>query len=126
MTIPKPLLNVVAVLPFMASNLAQAQSQPQPTFPSKTVTLVVPLTPSSGSDVIARIIGPKLAVRWGQSVIVDNKPGASGNLGANVVTKAVPYGHKPVMAVDSFTMAPAVYKTMPYESVAPAEPTFHE
>ncbi|HSW18314.1 MAG TPA: tripartite tricarboxylate transporter substrate-binding protein, partial [Ramlibacter sp.] len=50
-------------------------------FPSRPVTLVVPFTPGSGSDTIARIIGPKLAAKWGQPVVVDNKPGASGNLG---------------------------------------------
>lgn len=102
MKLLKPLLIVAAMSPFMASKPAQAQ--PKSTFPTKTVTLVVPFIPSSGSDVIARIIGPKLAVRWGQSVIVDNKPGASGNLGANVVAKAAPDDHTLLMAVDLFTM----------------------
>jgi tripartite-type tricarboxylate transporter receptor subunit TctC len=54
-------------------------------FPERTVTLVVPFTPGSGSDIIARIIAPKLSERWKQAVIVDNKPGASGNIGAEAV-----------------------------------------
>ena len=92
-------------------------SQPSPAFPGKTVTLVVPFTPGSGSDVIARIIAPRLSARWGQSVIVDNKPGASGNLGGSYVAKAAPDGHTLLVTADSFTMAPAIYKNMPYDPV---------
>ena len=90
--------------------------------PTKTVTLVVPFTANSGSDIIARIVGPKLAARWGQAVIVDNKTGASGTLGANAVAKAAPDGHTLLMAVDSFTMVPAVLKTIPYDPVADFAP----
>ncbi len=100
------------------SGLAQAQ----PAFPGKVVTLVVPFTASSGSDIIARVISPKLAARWGQPVIVDNKPGASGTLGANAVAKAAPDGHTLLMAIDSFTMAPALYKSMAYDPVADFAP----
>jgi tripartite-type tricarboxylate transporter receptor subunit TctC len=56
-------------------------------FPVRTVVLVVPFTASSGSDIIARILAPKLSERWKQPVIVDNKPGASGNLGAQFVAQ---------------------------------------
>jgi tripartite-type tricarboxylate transporter receptor subunit TctC len=59
-------------------------------YPERTVTLVVPFTPGSGSDIIARIIAPKLSERWKQAVVVDNKPGASGNIGADAVAKAAP------------------------------------
>ncbi|MEO6624535.1 MAG: tripartite tricarboxylate transporter substrate binding protein [Burkholderiaceae bacterium] len=99
---------------------AAAQSAAQ--FPSKTVTLVVPFTPSSGSDIIARIIAPKLAARWGQAVIVDNKPGASGNLGAQAVAKAMPDGHTLLMAINTFAMAPAIYKSVSYDPVADFAP----
>ncbi len=95
-----------------------ASAQAAGTFPSKTVTLVVPFTPSSGSDIIARILAPKLAARWGQSVIVDNRPGASGNIGAQQVVTAAPDGHTLLMAINSFTMTPAVYKTRPYDAIA--------
>ena len=94
---------------------SSVHSQPNPAFPGKTVTLVVPFTPGSGSDVIARIIAPKLSARWKQSVIVDNKPGASGNLGGSFVAKAAPDGHTLLVTADSFTMAPAIYKNMPYD-----------
>ncbi len=94
---------------------AQPSATPSLAYPSKTVTLVVPFTPGSGSDLIARILAPKLSARWGQPVIVDNKPGASGNLGHNFVAKATPDGHALLVTADSFTMAPAIYKTMPYD-----------
>jgi tripartite-type tricarboxylate transporter receptor subunit TctC len=99
-----------------------AQAQAKPPFPTKTVTLVVPFTANSGSDTIARIVGPKLALRWGQGVIVDNKAGASGSLGANAVAKAPADGHTLLMAVDSFTMTPALLKSLPYDPAADFQP----
>jgi tripartite-type tricarboxylate transporter receptor subunit TctC len=111
--------SVVAGIQAMSGN---ALAQTTAVFPSKTVTLVVPFTPSSGSDIIARILAPKLAAKWGQPVIVDNKAGASGTLGAQFVAKSVPDGHTLLMAINSFTMAPALYKTLPYEGSTDFEP----
>ena len=90
--------------------------------PTKTVTLVVPFTANSGSDMIARVIGPKLAARWGQAVIVDNKAGASGTLGANAVAKAAPDGHTLLVVSDQFTMAPALLKSIAYDPAADFTP----
>ena len=86
-------------------------------FPSRPVTLVVPFTPSSGSDTIARIVGPKLAARWGQPVVVDNRPGASGNLGTAFVAKAPADGHTLLMAINTHTMTPALYKSLPFDAL---------
>jgi tripartite-type tricarboxylate transporter receptor subunit TctC len=85
-------------------------------FPDRTVVLVVPFTSSSGSDIIARILAPKLSERWKQPVIVDNKPGASGNLGAQFVAQAAPDGHTLLMAINTITMTPAIYKNMPFDT----------
>ncbi len=87
-------------------------------FPSKTITLVVPFTPSSGSDIIARLMLPNLSARWGYPVVIDNKPGASGNIGAAQVAAAAPDGHTLLMAINSFTMTPALYKKLPYDPIA--------
>ena len=106
----------------IAPGLAAAQGATATGFPSRTVTLVVPFTPSSGSDIIARIISPKLAAKWGHPVVVDNKPGASGNLGATQVAKAAPDGHTLLMAINSFTMTPSIYKAMPFDAVADFAP----
>ncbi|VCU69809.1 Tripartite tricarboxylate transporter family receptor [Pigmentiphaga humi] len=89
----------------------------QPAFPTKPVMLVVPFTPSSGSDIIARVLAPKLSERWGQPVIVDNRPGASGNIGAQHVAGAAPDGHTLLMAINSFTMTPFLYKSLPFDAV---------
>jgi tripartite-type tricarboxylate transporter receptor subunit TctC len=98
-----------AALPALAQN-------PAP-FPSRAVTLVVPFTPGSGSDTIARIISSKLAARWGQPVVVDNKPGASGNIGTQAVARAAPDGHTLLMAINTHTITPAIYKNLPYDAV---------
>src|SRR5688500_9022704 len=81
------LLSVVAVLAApAATTLAQG-------YPSRPVRIVVPFTPGTGMDIIARNVGPKLSERIGQPVVIDNRPGASGNLGAELVANATPDGH---------------------------------
>ncbi len=105
----------------LAAALPAGAQAPQP-FPTKVVTLVVPFTASSGSDIIARVIAPKLAAKWGQPVIVDNKPGASGNIGAALVAKSPPDGHTLLMAINTFMMTPALYKDMPYDPIADFKP----
>lgn len=117
----KPMLLACAVA-LLAGFTASAQAQTAAPFPSKVVTLVVPFTSSSGSDIIARIIGPKLSQRWGQPVVVDNRPGASGNLGAQQVASAPPDGHTLLMAINTFTMTPAIYRKIPFDPVADFAP----
>ena len=112
----------IATGAFYAPMGTQAHAQSTPSFPNRLVTLVVPFTASSGSDIIARIISPKLSARWSHPVIVDNKPGASGNIGAQQVAKAPPDGHTLLMAINTFTMTPAIYKTLPYDAVGEFEP----
>src|SRR5262245_58673903 len=70
----------LALVPLLAPSLVVAQS-----YPSHRITLIVPYTPGSGFDIVARTIGQKLSERWGQAVVVDIKPGASGTLGTEMV-----------------------------------------
>lgn len=116
----KPLACAAVVCVGLAAAAAQAQNAVP--FPSKAVTLVVPFTSNSGSDIIARIISPKLSQRWGQPVVVDNKPGASGNLGAQQVASAPPDGHTLLMAINTFTITPSVYRKVPFDPVADFAP----
>ncbi len=95
--------------------LAAASTLAQGTYPDRAVTLVVPFTAGSGSDIIARIVGPRLAERWKQPVVVDNKPGASGNIGADAVAKAKPDGHTLLMAINTLSMAPNLYRNPPFD-----------
>ena len=96
--------------------LFSALSAAQP-YPSRPITLIVPATPGSGPDVVARLFGQKLSQRVGQPVVVDNKPGASGNIGAALVAKAPPDGYTLMVTINNFVITPALYKDLPYDPV---------
>ena len=100
----------------LAMALISFNAAAQP-YPSRPITLVVPYTPGTGIDIIARTVGPKLSERWKEAVIVDNKPGASGNIGAATVAKAPPDGYTLMVTVNTFTITPALYKSIPYDPV---------
>ena len=106
-----------AALFLLVSALAQAQG-----FPSRPVTLVVPFTTGTGIDILARVIGPKLSERWKQPVVVENKPGASGNIGTDFVAKAAPDGHTLMITVNTFTITPALFKDLPYNPLTDLAP----
>lgn len=80
----------------LAAGLAAGPSAAQG-FPAKTVTIIVPFPPGGGADTLARALQPRLAALWGQAVVVDNKAGASGHIGADLVAKAAPDGHTLLM-----------------------------
>jgi tripartite-type tricarboxylate transporter receptor subunit TctC len=88
----------------------------------RVVTFVVPYTPGTGPDAIARIVGPRLAARLGGTAVVENKPGASGNIGADAVAKAKPDGSVLLVTVNTFTITPALYKSLPYNPVTDFTP----
>lgn len=80
-------------------------------YPVKPIKIVVPFPAGGTSDVLARIVGQKMTERWGQPVVVENRPGSSGNLGADVVAKSAADGYTLVlMDVGNLTIAPALYK----------------
>jgi tripartite-type tricarboxylate transporter receptor subunit TctC len=83
----------------------------------KSVTLLVPYTPGSGPDMVARTIAPKLSARLNLPVIVENKAGASGNIGADFVAKSKPDGSILMLTVNSFNVTPALYKKLPYDPI---------
>ncbi|MEO7404053.1 MAG: tripartite tricarboxylate transporter substrate binding protein [Burkholderiales bacterium] len=103
-----------------AAVLAPLTAFAQPTnapYPTRTITFVVPYTPGTGGDFLARVLGPKLAERWKTSVVTDNRPGASGNIGADVVAKATPDGYTLLSTATSFGTTPALTKTLPFDPV---------
>nr|MBF0681347.1 tripartite tricarboxylate transporter substrate binding protein [Pseudomonas sp.] len=98
----------------MASGGLFAQEQ----YPSRPVTLINPFPPGSPVDVVARELAAKLSDRWGQSIIVDNRAGASGTLGASAVVRAKPDGYTLLLtSASTHAIGPAVRKHLPYDPV---------
>lgn len=88
----------------------------------RNIILVVPYTPGSGPDILARVIGEELQNRWNQPVVIDNKPGASGNIGALQVARAAPDGNTLLMTTNPFTANISLIKNVPYDPVTSFAP----
>ncbi len=86
------------------------------TWPGKTITMVVPYPAGGGTDVVARVIADKIGPKLGQTIVVDNKAGASGLLGTGAVAKAAPDGHTILVALSTqFVINPYLFKKLPYD-----------
>ncbi len=96
--------------------VAAALNLPAQAFPTKPVHIVAGFAPG-GADTSARLIGQKLQELWGQPVIIDNKPGAAGNLGADAVARAPADGHTILLFVNSYTINTSVYKGLTWDAV---------
>lgn len=92
----------------VATLASSAHAQPAH-FPNRPVRFVVPFTPGGSNDALARVVGQKLGEYWGQSVVVDNRPGAGGNLGSREVAKSPADGYTYLIAANSFVMNPPLY-----------------
>ena len=87
-------------------------------YPSRPVRVIVPATPGAGTDAVARMLGPKLNEAWGVPVVIDNRPGAAGTLGAALVAQAPADGHTLVMgAIGSHGAAQGLRKNLPYDPI---------
>ena len=91
---------------------ARAQS-----WPSRTITLIIPFAAGGSNDVVGRAIGKKLTEAWGQPVVIDNRPGAGALIGTAAVAKAQPDGYTLLLVSPTFTIGPAVRKNMPFDPV---------
>ena len=94
----------------------------QGAFPNKPITLVVTYPPGGGADAMARLIAPKMGEALGQAVIIENKPGASGQIGASAVAKAASDGYTLMLDASSFSANPALYPKLPYDSLKAFKP----
>jgi len=105
--------SILALLAALAlAGVAHAQ------YPTKPVRIVVPYPAGGTSDILARSIGQKLQELWGQPVIVDNKPGATGNVGAEIVAKSPPDGYTLMLAdIGSLAISPSVFSNLPFDPV---------
>ena len=96
----------------LLSALVQAQ-----VFPAKTVRLIISFPPGAGPDVLARAIGTKLSQKWGHQALIDNRPGAGGNIATELTAKAPPDGHTIAVLSNHFTINPSLFKKVPYDPV---------
>jgi len=110
--------SILALLAALAlAGVAHAQ------YPTKPVRIVVPYPAGGTSDILARSIGQKLQELWGQPVIVDNKPGATGNVGAEIVAKSPPDGYTLMLAdIGSLAISPSVFTNLPFDPVKDFSP----
>ena len=99
----------VGLLPAAAQAPAPAAQAP--------LRLIVPFTPGTGIDLIARTVGPKLGERLGRPVVVDNRPGASGNIGTEAVVRAAPNGGTLLVSVNTLVMNRSLYPQLPFDPV---------
>lgn len=104
----------LAIATAAISTIAQAQTTAP--WPSKPISLVVTYPPGGGADAMARLIAPKLAETLGQNVVVENKPGAGGQIGASAVAKAAPDGYTLMLDASSFALNPSLYPKLPYDT----------
>ena len=116
----QPLLQTLLVLAAAGiSSAAGAAAVPkEPAYPSKPIRMIVPFTPGSATDTVARIIGPKLAEVLGRSIVVDNRPSAGGIIAFNIVAEASPDGHTLTTTGSNFSGSAALYAAkLPYDPV---------
>jgi tripartite-type tricarboxylate transporter receptor subunit TctC len=101
----------------ICASVLPSLSQAQAAYPSRTINFIVPYTPGTTADVLARLLGAKLAQRWNVPVVVENKTGASGIIGTDAVAKAAPDGHTILFAATSYGTLAAINPKLPYDPV---------
>jgi tripartite-type tricarboxylate transporter receptor subunit TctC len=111
----------MAIAATFALSLGTLDAQAQP-YPTRSIKIVVPATPGGAIDVIARLVGDKLTAAMGQPVVIENKPGASNNLGTDFVAKSAPDGYTLVICASSHATNKYLFKQMPFDPVADFEP----
>ncbi|MGE5523584.1 MAG: tripartite tricarboxylate transporter substrate binding protein [Rhodospirillaceae bacterium] len=106
-----------------AAALPAAAAENVNDYPSKPIRLVVPFTPGGSTDILARVIGQKLTEAWGKQVVIDNRPGAGGNIGVDLVAKSPADGYTLVMGhIGTFGVNPTLYPKLPYDPIKDFQP----
>src|SRR5262245_42555103 len=95
-----------------APGVAHAQA-----YPIKPIRFVVQSPPGGGSDLLARLLGRELGEAWGQLVVVDNRPGAGGNIGTAIAAHAPPDGYTLLLVPTTHAISPSFYRKLPYDPV---------
>jgi tripartite-type tricarboxylate transporter receptor subunit TctC len=107
-------LGALGTLPLVSKALAQQ--------PGRPITIIVPYSPGTGIDILARALGNELTQKWGQPVVIDNKTGASGNIGTGLAARAAPDGNTLLMIAKVFVVNPSLFKNLPYDPIKSFDP----
>ena len=108
----KNMIGIAAMALAAAASQASAQG-----YPSKPVHVIISFTPGSSTDIVGRIVSQKLSEIWGQPVLAENRAGAGGSIGSNVVAKAAPDGYTLLVDSNAHTVTPSIYAKLPYDTV---------
>src|SRR5436309_7335250 len=107
----KKILGLAVVLLTAAASQAWAQD-----YPSKPVHVIISFTPGSSTDIVGRIVMQRVSEIWGQPAVLENRSGAGGSIGSNVVAKAAPDGYTLLINSNAHSVNPAIYAKLPYET----------
>jgi tripartite-type tricarboxylate transporter receptor subunit TctC len=119
----KKLISLALAACFGAALTAPAAAQSAADYPKKSIKIVVPFPAGGTSDVLARLVGQKLTAAWGQPVVIDNRSGANGNIGADSVAKSDPDGYTLLlMDMGNLTLSPTLYPKLPFSPVKDLAP----
>ncbi len=110
------------LFPAVLVTFAGAAHAAEPAYPVRPVRIIVPQSPGGTTDFTARLIGPKLGERFGQTVVIDNRPGAGSMLGIDLVAKSVADGYTLLVVASSLSIMPSMYKKLPFDAVKDLTP----
>src|SRR5437763_2489427 len=111
------MLVAVALYLSIVGALSVDHANAQPRYPDKPIKLIVPYTPGTGIDILARTLAQKIGDDWKVGVVVDNRPGASGNIGTEAVAKSAPDGYTLLTTASTIVINRSLFKSIPYDPV---------
>lgn len=107
----------IALIALFCATLSAGSVHAQDAYPNKPLRIIVPFAPGGGIDFLGRTLGQKLSERWKQPVVIENRPGASGNIGFDLAAKAPADGYTILMSVNTMVMVPSLGKKAPYDPI---------
>jgi hypothetical protein len=116
----KRAIQIILGILMLQIGLMSAYTQAQ-SYPNKPIKIVIGFSPGGGPDISARAIGQKMTEKWGQSVIVENRPGAGSNIATQVVATAKPDGYTLLSVSNAFAISPAIYSKLPFDTLKDLE-----
>jgi len=115
-------VNTLRAAVLVLAALAASPALAQPAYPSRTIAIIAPFSPGTGIDILARTFGQKLSERWSVPVVVENRPGASGNIGTELAARAAGDGYTLMMTATTFALNPALSKKARYDPLTSFAP----